>query len=49
MNFIHFEHINLSCKNIDDSRNFYQTLFPEQKQNSETLLRASHKASYYCN
>jgi catechol 2,3-dioxygenase-like lactoylglutathione lyase family enzyme len=28
MNFLRFEHINLSCKNIDTSKEFYQTLFP---------------------
>ncbi|MDZ7957321.1 MAG: bleomycin resistance protein [Aulosira sp. DedQUE10] len=29
MNLIRFEHINLSCKNIDATKNFYQTLFPD--------------------
>ncbi len=28
MNFIRFEHINLSCQDINASKNFYQTLFP---------------------
>ncbi|MFB2772986.1 VOC family protein [Pelatocladus sp. BLCC-F211] len=29
MNLIRFEHVNLSCKNLDASRNFYQNLFPD--------------------
>ncbi|MFH7027483.1 MAG: VOC family protein [Heteroscytonema crispum UTEX LB 1556] len=29
MNFTRFEHINLSCKNIDATKKFYQTLFPD--------------------
>ena len=29
MKFTRFEHINLSCKNIDTSQKFYQTLFPD--------------------
>ncbi len=29
MNFIRFEHLNLSCHNIQDSQKFYQTLFPD--------------------
>ncbi|ARV59991.1 bleomycin resistance protein [Nostocales cyanobacterium HT-58-2] len=29
MNFIRFEHINVSCKNIDETKKFYQTLFPD--------------------
>lgn len=29
MQFTRFEHINLSCKNIDATKNFYQTLFPD--------------------
>lgn len=29
MNFTRFEHINLSCKNIDASQKFYQTIFPD--------------------
>ncbi|MDJ0694854.1 MAG: hypothetical protein QNJ49_04300 [Mastigocoleus sp. MO_167.B18] len=29
MNFHRFEHINQSCKNLDVTRQFYQTLFPE--------------------
>ena len=29
MNFTRFEHINLSCKNIDTSQKFYQTIFPD--------------------
>jgi catechol 2,3-dioxygenase-like lactoylglutathione lyase family enzyme len=29
MDMIRFEHINLSCKNIDLSKKFYQTLFPD--------------------
>jgi catechol 2,3-dioxygenase-like lactoylglutathione lyase family enzyme len=29
MDMIRFEHINLSCKNIDATKNFYQTLFPD--------------------
>ncbi len=29
MNMIRFEHINLSCKDIDATKNFYQTLFPD--------------------
>lgn len=28
-NFCRFEHANLSCKNIDASARFYQTLFPD--------------------
>ncbi|MFB2921460.1 VOC family protein [Aerosakkonema funiforme] len=28
MNLIRFEHINLSCKDIDAAKNFYQTVFP---------------------
>ncbi|MBD2199661.1 MULTISPECIES: VOC family protein [Calothrix] len=29
MSMIRFEHINLSCKDIDATKNFYQTLFPD--------------------
>lgn len=29
MNFTRFEHINLSCKDIDVTTKFYQTLFPD--------------------
>ncbi|WAL62394.1 VOC family protein [Thermocoleostomius sinensis] len=29
MNFQRFEHINLSCHDIDASKTFYQTLFPD--------------------
>ncbi|AFY31107.1 VOC family protein [Calothrix sp. PCC 7507] len=29
MNLIRFEHINLSCNDIDASKKFYQTLFPD--------------------
>jgi catechol 2,3-dioxygenase-like lactoylglutathione lyase family enzyme len=29
MNFLRFEHINLSCQNLEASRQFYQTLFPD--------------------
>jgi catechol 2,3-dioxygenase-like lactoylglutathione lyase family enzyme len=29
MEFIRFEHINLSCQDIDASQKFYQTLFPD--------------------
>ncbi|GAB4376775.1 MAG: VOC family protein [Elainellaceae cyanobacterium] len=28
MNFQRFEHINLSCHNLDATKQFYQTLFP---------------------
>ncbi|MBD2463341.1 VOC family protein [Oscillatoria sp. FACHB-1407] len=29
MNFKRFEHINLSCRNLDATQRFYQTLFPD--------------------
>ncbi|MBH8573694.1 VOC family protein [Nostocaceae cyanobacterium CENA369] len=29
MNFTRFEHINLSCKDIDATKKFYETLFPD--------------------
>jgi catechol 2,3-dioxygenase-like lactoylglutathione lyase family enzyme len=29
MNFTRFEHINLSCKDIEATKNFYQNLFPD--------------------
>ncbi|MDX2230936.1 MAG: bleomycin resistance protein [Leptolyngbyaceae cyanobacterium bins.349] len=29
MNFHRFEHINQCCRNLDATRQFYQTLFPE--------------------
>lgn len=29
MNFTRFEHINLSCKDIDATKNFYQNIFPD--------------------
>ncbi|MBW4644352.1 MAG: VOC family protein [Goleter apudmare HA4340-LM2] len=29
MNLIRFEHINMSCNDIEASRKFYQTLFPD--------------------
>ncbi|MEA5507373.1 VOC family protein [Halotia wernerae UHCC 0503] len=29
MNFIRFEHINLACKDIETSKKFYQTIFPD--------------------
>lgn len=29
MNFTRFEHINLACKDIDVTKKFYQTLFPD--------------------
>ena len=29
MNFTRFEHINLSCKDIDTTKNFYQSIFPD--------------------
>ncbi|MBH8553833.1 VOC family protein [Nostocaceae cyanobacterium CENA357] len=29
MNFIRFEHINLACQDIEVSKKFYQTIFPD--------------------
>jgi catechol 2,3-dioxygenase-like lactoylglutathione lyase family enzyme len=29
MNFHRFEHLNLSCQNLDATQKFYQTLFPD--------------------
>ncbi|MBD2362068.1 VOC family protein [Anabaena minutissima FACHB-250] len=29
MNFTRFEHINIACQDIDATKNFYQTLFPD--------------------
>jgi catechol 2,3-dioxygenase-like lactoylglutathione lyase family enzyme len=29
MNFHRFEHVNQDCKNLDATRQFYQTLFPD--------------------
>ena len=29
MNLIRFEHINVSCKDINATKKFYQTLFPD--------------------
>lgn len=29
MNFHRFEHLNLSCQDIENSQQFYQTLFPD--------------------
>jgi catechol 2,3-dioxygenase-like lactoylglutathione lyase family enzyme len=29
MNLIRFEHINLACQNIEVSKKFYQTIFPD--------------------
>ena len=29
MNFTRFEHINIACKDLDATKNFYQTVFPD--------------------
>jgi catechol 2,3-dioxygenase-like lactoylglutathione lyase family enzyme len=29
MNFTRFEHINISCKDMDSTKDFYQTIFPD--------------------
>lgn len=29
MNFTRFEHLNVACQDIDATKNFYQTLFPD--------------------
>ncbi|YAF94200.1 MAG: VOC family protein [Nodularia sp. CChRGM 3473] len=41
MNFIRFEHINLACKNITASKNFYQTLFPDWYIRAEGVFNGS--------
>ncbi|BAY98254.1 glyoxalase family protein [Tolypothrix tenuis PCC 7101] len=38
MTMIRFEHINISCKDIDASRNFYQTLFPDWYVRAEGIF-----------
>ncbi|BAZ28651.1 glyoxalase family protein [Cylindrospermum sp. NIES-4074] len=38
MNFIRFEHINLSCKDIEAAKKFYQTLFPDWYVRAEGIF-----------
>ncbi len=38
MNFIRFEHINLSCKNIEASKKFYQTILPDWYVRAEGIF-----------
>ncbi|MBF2005260.1 MAG: VOC family protein [Chlorogloeopsis fritschii C42_A2020_084] len=42
MNFIRFEHINLACKNLNDSKKFYQTLFPEWYVRADGVYNGRH-------
>ncbi len=41
MNFNRFEHINLACKDIDATKEFYQTLFPDWYVRAEGLFNGS--------
>ncbi|MBW4614201.1 MAG: VOC family protein [Desmonostoc vinosum HA7617-LM4] len=41
MKFNRFEHINLSCKDIDASKKFYQTLFPDWSVRAEGVFNGS--------
>jgi catechol 2,3-dioxygenase-like lactoylglutathione lyase family enzyme len=38
MNFTRFEHINVSCKDIDATQKFYQTLFPDWYMRAEGVF-----------
>jgi catechol 2,3-dioxygenase-like lactoylglutathione lyase family enzyme len=39
MNLIRFEHINISCKNLEASQKFYQTLFPDWYVRAEGVFK----------
>jgi catechol 2,3-dioxygenase-like lactoylglutathione lyase family enzyme len=39
MNFIRFEHINVSCKNLEATQKFYQTLFSDWYVRSEGVFQ----------
>ncbi|MBR8836939.1 MAG: VOC family protein [Stigonema ocellatum SAG 48.90 = DSM 106950] len=41
MNFTRFEHINFSCKDIDATKRFYQTLFPDWYVRAEGVFNGS--------
>ncbi|MBW4564374.1 MAG: VOC family protein [Mojavia pulchra JT2-VF2] len=41
MNFIRFEHINVSCKDIDATKHFYQILFPDWYVRAEGVFNGS--------
>ncbi|WGV23511.1 VOC family protein [Halotia branconii] len=38
MNFLRFEHINLSCQDIEASKKFYQTIFPDWYVRAEGIF-----------
>lgn len=42
MNFTRFEHINVSCKNINATKKFYQTLFPDWYVRVEGVFNGRH-------
>jgi catechol 2,3-dioxygenase-like lactoylglutathione lyase family enzyme len=42
MNFTRFEHINLSCKNIDATKKFYQALFPDWYVRADGVFNGRH-------
>lgn len=41
MDLIRFEHINLACNDIDASKEFYQTLFPDWYVRAEGVFNGS--------
>lgn len=41
MKLVRFEHLNLSCKSIDATRKFYQTLFPDWSVRAEGVSNGS--------
>lgn len=41
MNFTRFEHINLACRDIDATKKFYQTLFPDWYVRDEGVFDGS--------
>lgn len=44
-----FEHLNLSCKNMDASRKFYQTLFPDWRVRDRGITPEGRKWCHFGN
>jgi catechol 2,3-dioxygenase-like lactoylglutathione lyase family enzyme len=42
MNLLRFEHINVSCKDINTTQKFYQTLFPDWYVRGEGVFNGRH-------
>ncbi|KAF3889966.1 MULTISPECIES: VOC family protein [Nostocales] len=42
MNLLRFEHINISCKDLQATQKFYQTLFPDWYVRAEGVFNGRH-------